>query len=96
MPEHVEAAVLGVDEVRVDVALGARVAPVGVVVEVDAAVLGDRGAEHVEHLGAAEPEVDVEDLVGVDAEDGGELRDAAAERAVSARCPGARAPTLPR
>ena len=36
VPEHVEAAVLGVDEVGVDVALGARVATVGVVVEVDA------------------------------------------------------------
>ena len=96
VPEHVEAAVLGVDEVRVDVALGARVAPVGVVVEVDAPVLGHRGAEHLEHVGAAEPEVDVEHLVGVDAEHGGQLRDAAAERAVLARCPAARAPTRPR
>ena len=80
--EHVQAAVLGVHEVRVDVALGARVAAVGVVVEVDAPVLGDGGAQHLEDVGAAEPEVDVEHLVGVDAEHRGQLGHAAAERAV--------------
>ena len=42
VPEQVEAAVLGVEQVRVDVALGAGVASVGVVVEVDAAVLSHR------------------------------------------------------
>ena len=93
VPEHVEAAVLRVDEVGVDVALGARVATVGVVVEVDAPVLGHGGAEHLEDVGATEPEVDVEHLVGVDAEHRRQLRHTAAERAVGRRCPAARAPT---
>ena len=77
VPEQVQAAVLGVHEVGVDVPLGALVAAVGVVVEVHPPVLGDGRAQHVEHLGAAQAEVDVEHLVGVDAEHGGQLGHAA-------------------
>ena len=94
--EHVEAAVLRVHEVRIDVPLGARVAAVRVVVEVHAAVFGHRRPQHLEDVGAAQPEVDVEHLIGVDAEHGRELRHAAPERAVDRRCRGARAPTRPR
>ena len=74
VPEQVQAAVLGVHDVRVDVPLGAGVAAVGVVVEVHAPVLGDAPSRSTSSTsGAAGAEVDVEHLVGVDAEHRGQL-----------------------
>ena len=80
--EQVQAAVLGVHEVRIDIALGPGVPPVGVVVEVDAAVLAHGRPQDLEHLDPRAAEVDVEHLAGVDAQHRRQLGDPPRERAV--------------
>jgi hypothetical protein len=72
--QQVEAALLRLEDVGVDVAHGPGVAAVGVVVEAHAPVLVDARAQHLHHLGRGGPEIDVEHLVGVDPEHLGELR----------------------
>src|SRR5581483_87001 len=77
---HVPATLLGVDAVRVDRALGVLVAPVGVVAEPEATVLVRCLLHGGEHPRRGATEVDVEGVLRVDAEGGGELVQPAGER----------------
>src|SRR5581483_10832776 len=77
---HVPATLLGVDAVRVDRALGVLGARVGVVAEPETPVLVRCLLHGGEHPRRGATEVDVEGVLRVDAEGGGELVQPAGER----------------